>query len=327
MRGSAGAPARWASRSDQAPAQTIARRRRAARRPRDAARRPAGPSSSTAVTGAARRTSPPGGAHVAGVGARRRRRSRRSRSPASAARRRRPRAARPRAAPRRRASAGPGTPLALPRRSSSRRPSSSSSASATISLPQRSCGDPALGAERVQRLHACDAEACLERAGRVVDAGVHDAGVVARLVRRRGAARARARRPGGRARGASARGRPPGRGCHRRRPRCRRPSRRRRPVAGLHEALAQERRVAPAERVAGSRAGHGRAADLAEPRGASCVSTPIDAASSSSLVSSPVPKLSDPRASEPWRRRRRRRPDRASGARRCRRSGCRFRAG
>ena len=92
-----------------------------------------------------------------------------------------------------------------------------SSSRAMISLPQRSYGDPVLVAVGVEGFSALGAELGLQRAGRVVDAGVDDAGVVAGLVGGDRRARARARGRARRACGAAARGRWRGRGCPRRR--------------------------------------------------------------------------------------------------------------
>ena len=77
--------------------------------------------------------------------------------------------------------------------------------------------DPALVAVRVQLPRPGDAEARLQRAGLVVDAGVDDAAGVAGLMGARSAARARARRPAARRGAAPARARPRGRRSRRRR--------------------------------------------------------------------------------------------------------------
>ena len=87
--------------------------------------------------------------------------------------------ARPAASTRRR----PGTPLALPRRSSSSRRPSSPGVDRDDELAAALDGHAARLAVGVEAAGALDAELRLRGAGRVVDARVDDAGVVARLVR------------------------------------------------------------------------------------------------------------------------------------------------
>ena len=77
----------------------------------------------------------------------------------------------------------PGTPFAFPRRSSSSSRPSSEVSVATITFPQRSLGDAPLRAVLIQLARALHAQARLERAGHVVDAGVDHARVVAGLMR------------------------------------------------------------------------------------------------------------------------------------------------
>ena len=89
----------------------------------------------------------------------------------------------------------PGTPLALPRRSSSSRRSSSEASVATITLPQRSCAMPRCVAVLVQLARALHAQARLQRAGHVVDAGVDHARSCGRSGACRARPRARARTP------------------------------------------------------------------------------------------------------------------------------------
>ena len=76
----------------------------------------------------------------------------------------------------------PGTPFSMPRRSSSSSGPSSLSSRAMMSLPQRSYGHVIRVAVGVEGVSALGAELGLETSRLVVDAGVDDAGVVARLV-------------------------------------------------------------------------------------------------------------------------------------------------
>ena len=112
----------------------------------------------------------------------------------------------------------PGTPLAVPRRSSSSSRGSSSGLRRDDHLAVPPSLDPALVAVVVQRRRALDAEPRLQRAGRVVDAGVDDAARVAALVGggRRPRAPARRRSRPGDATAAPAPS--PARRCRRRRP-------------------------------------------------------------------------------------------------------------
>jgi hypothetical protein len=137
---------------------------------------------------------------------------------ASAARRCRARAARARWIPAASIRRRPGTPLALPRRSSSSRRVELGGVGRDDHLAAALVGDAALLAVVVHLACALHAQARLERAGRVVDARVDHARVVAGLMRADLGSRSSTQTDARGLRGA-ARARPPAPRSRRRRPR------------------------------------------------------------------------------------------------------------